>query len=246
LRDAGAAVHGYTVQLCVRALIICAEKPELLSCDDGEDGKFSASRQWAYAWLKRHDFTVRKATKATPKKNPDPKVIQGFQHRVALAVSEHKIPKELCANFDQTACYLVPVAESTFNSKGSKQVSIRFSGDKRNITALLSGSATGHFLPEQLIFQGKTDRCHPAASLPNSWVVSHSTTHWSSDDTMKEWMEKIAIPWREKCIFKLHLPQKQRALLIFDCWSKHKTKWWLDLCKSSGFEVVFVPGNCIY
>ena len=32
-------------------------------------------------------------------------------------------------------------------------------------------------------------------------------------------------------------------MLIFDCWSKHKTDWWIQACKDANFEVVFVPAN---
>jgi hypothetical protein len=31
--------------------------------------------------------------------------------------------------------------------------------------------------------------------------------------------------------------------LIFDCWSVHKTTEWIEACKKSGFEVVFIPAG---
>jgi hypothetical protein len=60
---------------------------------------------------------------------------------------------------------------------------------------------------------------------------------------MKEWLEHIAIPYKRETINQLKLPADQRGLLIFDCWSKHRTSWWIDECKKAGFEVVFVPAN---
>ena len=77
-----------------------------------------------------------------------------FVHRIALNIMEHKIPPELVVNLDQTGLHLAPVSNSTFASKGSKQVVVRFSQDKRQVTALLSGSASGVMLPSQIIFKG--------------------------------------------------------------------------------------------
>jgi len=60
---------------------------------------------------------------------------------------------------------------------------------------------------------------------------------------MKEWLKLIAIPYKLKQIEEHKLKDDQRALLIFDCWAKHKTEWWIKACKDAGFEVVFVPGG---
>lgn len=213
----------------------------------GDDGQFKASKTWAFEWLHRHNLSSRVATKAVPGKVPSVEVTRDFQHRIALAVHDHRIPPDLCLNFDQTSCYLLPVSDYTYAEKGSKQVAIRFAGDKRNITALLAGSAVGEFLPEQLIFQGETDRCLPKAhGMPPGWLLSHSTNHWSSDETMKEWLQRVAVPWCKRVIKAQQLPKDQRALLIFDCWAKHKTQWWIDFCMDNGFEVVFVPGLCVF
>jgi hypothetical protein len=88
-------------------------------------------------------------------------VPKDFVQRIALAVRQYKIPKELVINFDQTGVHIVPINNRSFAKTGSKQVVLRFKGDKRQITALLAGTASGVLLPEQLIFQGKSTACHP-------------------------------------------------------------------------------------
>jgi hypothetical protein len=90
---------------------------------------------------------------------------QNFVDRIALVVEKYKIIKSLVINFDQTGVHIIPVSNRTFAQKGSRQVALRFKGDKRQITALLAGTAAGDFLPEQLIFQGKTNACHPKVVL---------------------------------------------------------------------------------
>jgi len=44
---------------------------------------------------------------------------------------------------------------------GSKQVAVVGSDDKQQITALLTITASGELLSSQLIYQNKTEQCHP-------------------------------------------------------------------------------------
>ncbi len=53
----------------VTALLIDGGKHALLISK-----KFQPKESWAYKWLKRKNFSDRAATKATGKKNQDPKV----------------------------------------------------------------------------------------------------------------------------------------------------------------------------
>ena len=62
-------------------------------------------------------------------------------------------------------------------------------------------------------------------------------------DTMKQWLQKVAIPWKHAKIQKLELKHDQKGLLIFDCWSVHKQQEWIDACKNAGFEIVFIPAG---
>ena len=55
-----------------------------------------------------------------------------------------------------TGLNIVPTSEWTMDLKGAKQIKMVALGDKRQITALLSVSKSGHLLPPQLIYAGKT------------------------------------------------------------------------------------------
>ena len=66
--------------------------------------------------------------------------------------------------------------------------------DKRQITAVFCGSASGEFLPVQLIYIGKTAR-HPRYLFPPEWNITH---HWSNEDTMEEYVDNIILPYVEK------------------------------------------------
>ena len=49
--------------------------------------------------------------------------------------------------------------------------------DKREITALLALTLSGVLLPPQLLYLGKTDRCHPHVNFPPDWDVFHTNNH---------------------------------------------------------------------
>ena len=67
--------------------------------------------------------------------------------------------------------------------------------DKRLITAVFCSLLTGAFLPVQVIYQGKTNRCHPHYQFPPDWDITHSPTHWSKEETMIQYVENIIIPY---------------------------------------------------
>ena len=75
--------------------------------------------------------------------------------RCAIKCHTHNIPAELVINLDQTGLNLLNTGSHTYSQKGAKQVILRFSEDKRQITSVLASTLSGQLLSEQLIFQGK-------------------------------------------------------------------------------------------
>ena len=53
----------------------------------------------------------------------------------------------------------------------------------------------GEFLPPQLIYKGKTDRCHPHYDFPNDWSITHSPKHWSTEETTLAYINEIILPY---------------------------------------------------
>ena len=60
---------------------------------------------------------------------------------------------------------------------GEKVIPIANSDNKRQITAVLAASMSGEYLAPQLMFKGKTERCHPRVPFPKGWDVWHSDNH---------------------------------------------------------------------
>ena len=142
-----------------------------------QGGDVAITRHWAYALLRRMNFVKHKATTAKSKHSTDDFawLKARFLANVVTTVTMEDIPAELILNWDQTGIKIVPSSTWTMDSQGSKRVEVAGVGDKRMITAVFCGSLVGDFLPVQVIYQGKTDRCHPASS---SYLK-----HWSNEQT---------------------------------------------------------------
>ena len=87
------------------------------------------------------------------------------------------------------------------NKAGEKIIPIAHLDDKQQITAVLAITMNGTYmyLAPQLIYQGKTERCHPrldGSSLPDEWDIWHLANHWSNEETMKRYITKVIVPYR--------------------------------------------------
>ena len=123
---------------------------------------------------------------------------------------------------------------------GSKRVEIKGLNDKRG---LFCASLTEEFLPIQLIYGGKTEKCHPKYSFPSDWDVTHSENHWSNEYTMLRYIDKVIVPYVNKVRETLQL-EDQAALAIFDCFRGQLTKSVTDALEEHNIQLVIVPAGC--
>ena len=65
------------------------------------------------------------------------------------------------------------------------------------ITATVSITITGEFLPLQLIYGGKTKKSIPAVSFPSDFVISANEKH-STEKEALNMFENVIIPYVEK------------------------------------------------
>ena len=86
-------------------------------------------------------------------------------------VDAHKIPSQLVINWDQAGVKLVPSSNWTLEQQGAEQVEIAGQNDKCQVTATLAGTLSGELLPLQILYQGKTERCHPSQTFPDGFDI---------------------------------------------------------------------------
>ena len=159
IRDGGGSVSTRIVVAAARGLLLSYDKIKL----EEFGGSLRLNRHWAYSLLRRMKFVRRKATTSKSKYSDVnfSALKKSFLDNVVTTVLMEEIPGELIMNWDQTGINLVPASSYTMEQCGSKRVEMGGAGDKRQITAVFCGTILGDFLPVQLIYKGKTPRCHP-------------------------------------------------------------------------------------
>lgn len=116
---------------------------------------------------------------------------------------------------DENRAKIARYAIENGNSKAAKYFS------EKQITGVLGCTASGNFLPLQVIYQGLTDQCHARFNFPKDWNITHSETHWSTSETMMEYVKNIIIPYVEHTRDTRDLPLRQTALVILDVFKAH-------------------------
>lgn len=168
LREKGGTVNR-TIIIAAVLGIVKVKQPSRLP-ENG--GTLILDRKWAKSIMKRMGLVRRQATRTAMKvPNNFEDIKSAFLTRIQNAVREHEIPKELIINWDQTGTKLVPVSDWTLEQRGSQQVSAVGRDDKREITVVFAVALNGAVLPPQVIYAGKTNRCHASVDFPASWDI---------------------------------------------------------------------------
>ena len=105
-------------------------------------------------WVKRKGTTGK--VQRSAKFLEDEKL--SIHSTISKLVLEHYIPPDLLLNLDQTPLSYVSLGKYTFSIKGWTNVPIKGLDDEIQITCTFVVSASGAFLPIQLIYTGKYER----------------------------------------------------------------------------------------
>ena len=191
LRESGASVSARIVVAAARGIIMSYDKDML----EEFGGHVRLNRHWAHSMMSRISFVKRRGSTAKSKHSITDfaELKHSFLNDVVTTVTMEDTPPEFIMNWDQTGIKLVTSTNWTMEQKGAERVEIVGVNDKRQITAVFCGTLLGDFLPIQLIYQGKTQRCHPRYEFPLEWQVTHLPKHWSTEQTMLKYIEHIIV-----------------------------------------------------
>uniref|UniRef100_H3BFJ8 DDE-1 domain-containing protein n=1 Tax=Latimeria chalumnae TaxID=7897 RepID=H3BFJ8_LATCH len=195
-----------------------------------------SNRSWAESYLCCKGYVKCKGTMAAWK-IPEDLAVQkeNFLEHISATVNEHKIPSELVLNFDQSGIKTVPISSWTLELEGTRQVAISGLEDKWEITGVLGYTLSGQMLPTHVLYQGKTDQCHPkGVKWEKGWDIFHTDNHWSTGESMVHYAINVLIPYISK----------QRNLAIFDIFKAPQFEDFLQLLDNANLKQIFVPGNC--
>lgn len=145
--------------------------------------------------------------------------------------------------------HLVPASNWTYHTTGASSVAVAGAEDKRQITVCVASSLDGELLPLQLIFQGKTERSLPPRTpevISSRAHITFSDNHWSNQTTMKDYVEKVIVPYAETCIERYELDADANIILVLDVWSVHKSEEFRLFLRSKHprIHLVYIPPNC--
>ena len=226
---------------------MAAARGILLKCNRDKLAEFGGhvelNRQWAHSLLTRMKFVQRKATTAKSRESKAnfAELKKTFLADIVATITMEEIPPELILNWDQTGIKIVPFSTWTMEQRGAKRVEMVGVNDKRQITAVFCGSLTGDFPPIQVIYKGKTSRCHPHFTFPPGWHVTHSPKHWSTEETMVQYVEHIIVPYTDKV--RDSLGEETAALVIMDNFKGQVTDAVMNLLDTHNIHVCLLPPN---
>ena len=220
----------------------------LLSCNKNmlyeNGGHVSLNAHWAYSLLHRMNFVQRKCTTSKSKHTVAhfAQLRKSFLDEVVQIVTMEEVPAELILNWDQTGIHIVPSATWTMDKRGLKRVELAGTNDKHQITAVFCASITGDFLPVQLIYKGKTDRCHPKHHFPSAWNITHSKNHWSTEETMLQYLDAIILPYI-RSMRKLINQEDAAGLVIMDNFRGQVTESIAHVLEENNVFTSLLPPN---
>ena len=239
VREAGGTVSSRTVMAAARGIVMSYNR-DLLT---GFGGPVLLNRYWAHSLLQRMNFVQRKATTAKSKESIASFLAskESFLEEVTQTVLMEEIPPELILNWDQTGIKIIPTSTWTMEQRGARRVEMVGVNDKRQITAVFCGSLVGDFLPIQLIYKGKTSRCHPKFQFPEGWDITHAPNHWSNEFTMIQYINNIVVPYIVKV--REQFSDTTPALVIMDNFKGQITDPVLSLLESNNIHTCLLPPN---
>eukprot|EP00971_Amphidinium_carterae_P233637 4636556-Amphidinium_carterae.2 len=148
-----------------------------------------------------YHFTVRKQErKLTEEQERDAQEL--LKDKITYQCVRRHIARRHIWNIDETASKVLPLQSKCWTAKGGTGPSVPDS--KRQISVVLAvGTEPGQALA-QLIFSGSTAASLPVGPLPEDITVTCTSSHWSSADSLLQFMEVIqnhihmqdgVVPW---------------------------------------------------
>ena len=163
-----------------------------------------------------------------------------FQKKMNEFIKWHNIPPDLILNFDQTTLSYISVGNTTLEFEGARSVPIK----SKQITGTFTISASGKFLPMQLIYAGKTERCYTQGiKFPSEFHITHSENHWRNEILARQHVREVIMPYAKQQRKELGSSDDHKCLLILDVFKGQTTGAHLQYLNEKNFVYVFVPPN---
>lgn len=200
---------------------------------------FKASSGWCQKFYKRHSLVFRQKTSVAQKLPKDlEQQIDRFKSTVRDLRAKTDVPPEVLGNMDETPVYFDMLPGKTVEKKGEKTVKVRTTGsEKCHITAVLTATADGQFLPPMIIFKGKTQRTIKKLKVPKGFLVATQEKAWMDDTLMLQYIDRI---WKPH----VRAAKVRESILTLDSFKAHISESSLAKLSSGNVHTAVIPGGC--
>jgi hypothetical protein len=230
--------------------------PEVFKKPSQDGTLFRCSEMFVRKFIQRAlNWTIRTSTRAGRKIPPNSdNILYCAFLRIAYIIKHEDIPSALLANSDQTQVVLAQGSGVTYAPVNSKQVETVGSDEKRVFTVLATLTNDGKLLPFQSIHKGSTSALLPSKTCKSMtearaasflFESSKTSTYWSTQETMRHFVDTILAPHFEQVKRDNEYPHEQCSLWLIDCWSVHRSQEFLTWISSHHptIIVLFVPAG---
>ncbi|KAM7289069.1 uncharacterized protein ISCGN_029206 [Ixodes scapularis] len=220
--------------LAVNIELLQAKAREIAGDKGIQRADFKASKHWVSRFMRRAGFSLRRHTSIS-QKLPESyeELLVAFQkHTISLRKA---VPSQLgqIGNGDQTPVYLDMPSALTMHQKGSRQVTVRSTGNEKTwVTLMLSCTADGRKLPPYVVFKRKT--LPKGEKFPKNVVIRCQDKGWMDESLVLDWIKSVCCR-RPRAL--LGFP----SMLALDTFQCHLADSVKRLLRDSRTELVVIP-----
>ena len=102
----------------------------------------------------------------------------------------------------------------------------------------------GAILPFQLLYAGKTTRCHPKYAFPSEFDIWHTPNHWATGETVIRLVSNVIVPYVNVIRLKMKLTSTHPAIVIYDAFKGHQGNDLQKLLHDNHLLSAKIPSNC--
>ena len=180
---------------------------------------FKASWSWAYGFMKRLNYSLRKATTCSNSNNAEIATkVDGFIEMLKDLLKMNNYSDDNIVNVDETPVWFNCYPQLSLHKRGDKQVPIHVSSqDKRRVTVTLAVTKSGKMLPPSIIEKSfsKAADLTPGSTRRevNGISIWKQRSNTMTGDIMVSWIQNVLKPM---------FPNKhEKKLIILDSFSGH-------------------------
>ena len=132
---------------------------------------------------------------------------------------------------------LVPRGRTTLAERGTKDVIISSTGDKRQVTLMVGGDMSTPLSP--FVVWNQTVKGVESHGVE----VARSPNHWMTPETCRRWIKRILVPAVDEARREENLALDHPAILSWDCTWQHSSPPVVDELNRHNIRVVYIPAR---